>query len=311
VTTVQPVQPVQPAQPAQPGLQRGTWRPNGTLAQWCCIALVVMAALSAGEMIAHANRIRVAGDYHAGNATLSALHNADTFVTTMAVLWTIGLLGTAALFITWQWRSAKNAELTASTPPRWSPGWSIGGWFIPLANWVIPYLCVREISRSTTRQGDLGISSERSLLPWWWAAFVGMGVLRFIGNSMSGAVSSYSEFRARDGVWFAGALLGVAAAVLAVLVVRRLTELQEGARATAAAMPVVRVDPQPEPVAASQVAASQTQTQPQTQVPAQAGPAAGWYPDPLGRSEHRYWDGAAWTPHVSNAGVVGHDSPGG
>lgn len=29
---------------------------------------------------------------------------------------------------------------------------------------------------------------------------------------------------------------------------------------------------------------------------------AGWYPDPLGRHEHRYWDGAQWTDHASSGG---------
>lgn len=35
---------------------------------------------------------------------------------------------------------------------------------------------------------------------------------------------------------------------------------------------------------------------------------ANWYPDPTGRNEHRYWDGQAWTDHVSNQGVTGTDS---
>lgn len=29
---------------------------------------------------------------------------------------------------------------------------------------------------------------------------------------------------------------------------------------------------------------------------------AGWYPDPLGRYEHRYWDGAQWTDNASRGG---------
>ena len=37
------------------------------------------------------------------------------------------------------------------------------------------------------------------------------------------------------------------------------------------------------------------------------GPAAGWYRDPMSRHEYRYWDGAAWTEHVSDRGVVGND----
>jgi uncharacterized protein YxjI len=37
------------------------------------------------------------------------------------------------------------------------------------------------------------------------------------------------------------------------------------------------------------------------------GTPANWYPDPTGRHEHRYWDGSAWTDHVSNQGVAATD----
>jgi hypothetical protein len=37
--------------------------------------------------------------------------------------------------------------------------------------------------------------------------------------------------------------------------------------------------------------------------------AAGWQADPFGRHEHRYFDGTAWTAHVSDAGVTGTDEP--
>lgn len=34
---------------------------------------------------------------------------------------------------------------------------------------------------------------------------------------------------------------------------------------------------------------------------------ANWYPDPQGRHELRYWDGNAWTDHVSDKGITGTD----
>ena len=37
-----------------------------------------------------------------------------------------------------------------------------------------------------------------------------------------------------------------------------------------------------------------------------SSPAA-WHPDPLGRHEHRYWDGTQWTEHVADGGRSGHD----
>jgi Domain of unknown function (DUF4328)/Protein of unknown function (DUF2510) len=41
--------------------------------------------------------------------------------------------------------------------------------------------------------------------------------------------------------------------------------------------------------------------------PPGSGTPANWYPDPSGRHQLRYWDGARWTENVSDAGVVGRD----
>jgi hypothetical protein len=34
----------------------------------------------------------------------------------------------------------------------------------------------------------------------------------------------------------------------------------------------------------------------------------GWFSDPTGRHDHRWWDGAAWTAHVADAGVPSLDA---
>ena len=36
---------------------------------------------------------------------------------------------------------------------------------------------------------------------------------------------------------------------------------------------------------------------------------AEWYPDPSGRHAYRFWDGAAWTPHVADNGQIAFDPP--
>jgi uncharacterized RDD family membrane protein YckC len=35
--------------------------------------------------------------------------------------------------------------------------------------------------------------------------------------------------------------------------------------------------------------------------------AGEWHPDPTGRHQYRYWDGARWTDHVADGGVSGFD----
>jgi uncharacterized protein YxjI len=50
--------------------------------------------------------------------------------------------------------------------------------------------------------------------------------------------------------------------------------------------------------------------EPQRQGPdAPAQPPAGWYPDPFGRHESRWWDGVRWTEHVASHGRQALDQP--
>jgi hypothetical protein len=58
-------------------------------------------------------------------------------------------------------------------------------------------------------------------------------------------------------------------------------------------------------------AAQQQTYQPAPTAPAPVTPAvpAGWYADPAGRFELRYWDGGTWTEHVSRAGQQYTDAP--
>ncbi len=43
--------------------------------------------------------------------------------------------------------------------------------------------------------------------------------------------------------------------------------------------------------------------------PTAGGPPAGWFADPSGRHQQRYWDGVAWTEHVADAGATSVDPP--
>jgi hypothetical protein len=64
--------------------------------------------------------------------------------------------------------------------------------------------------------------------------------------------------------------------------------------------------PAAEPAEPAQAAAEPAQEAQQTTA---AAAPAGWYADPSGRFELRYWDGGQWTEHVSRAGQQYTDPP--
>jgi hypothetical protein len=89
------------------------------------------------------------------------------------------------------------------------------------------------------------------------------------------------------------------------------TAPEETAEASIADLAAQVSEPEPEPAAAEPAAAAE----PEPAAAAEAAPAAestvpaGWYADPSGRFELRYWDGTAWTEHVSRAGQQFTDPP--
>ena len=68
----------------------------------------------------------------------------------------------------------------------------------------------------------------------------------------------------------------------------------------------------PRVAAASAPAATAASSNPVTATSSSVGDAvapAAWYPDPSGRYELRYWNGSAWTEHVSRNGQQFTDPP--
>lgn len=63
-----------------------------------------------------------------------------------------------------------------------------------------------------------------------------------------------------------------------------------------------------EPLTADVTATAETTADESGATAAGAAPA-GWYADPAGRFELRYWDGGQWTEHVSRAGQQYTDPP--
>jgi hypothetical protein len=77
---------------------------------------------------------------------------------------------------------------------------------------------------------------------------------------------------------------------------------------TAVPRPVAPVPAPPAPAPVSAPSPAPAASAATTNLAAPANPAAGWYPDPAGHHEQRYWSGSAWTEHISDHGTPGTDA---
>lgn len=153
------------------------------------------------------------------------------------------LVGLTIVVVWLIWQHHATANLWARGFPGLSttPGWAVGWWFVPFANLVLPFLSMRELDRRSTGDGREGRSGAE--LGWWWAAFLlatlgpSVGFLTVFASRMSGWVDAVDRGAGTIdltpvmhelAVWtLAGAVGRTVAAVLAMVVVRRITRAQE------------------------------------------------------------------------------------
>jgi len=100
-----------------------------------------------------------------------------TDVLTVLYLFTAVVL--AVLFLVWMNHAYKAAGSLGATGQRWSSLWAVGGWFLPLANLVVPKLVMNEIDRmSSPANGPAPIEQRwvaaqlHTIGRWWWGALI-------------------------------------------------------------------------------------------------------------------------------------------
>jgi hypothetical protein len=200
------------------------------------LALAIVAAIV--SFVAYLQRAAALSDIVDHGLTFDRIHtanDADDFAGAAAAFVVLCSLVLLVLVIIWTWRTAKNVEALGRPNPRFSPGWGIAGWLIPLANVVIPVLMLQDFWRAsdtTSPRGDPGWRRVRGsgLVGWFWVAFV----ISSLGRGYFGQTSAHytdqqalRDLATHDYVTAAGAIALIAAAILGILVFRKITARQE------------------------------------------------------------------------------------
>jgi len=76
-------------------------------------------------------------------------------------------------FLRWIYRANKNLHVLSSDPMTFTPGWSIGWYFIPIAHLFKPYQAMKEIWTVAHKGTPGGVS----ILGWWWFLWIVSNVL--------------------------------------------------------------------------------------------------------------------------------------
>jgi hypothetical protein len=197
------------------------------------VLLIIMALITVGAAGALFNRASLIDDLLGSSPpSFSEMEDADDLVAGSLLAYFLFFVAVAVVFIIWQFRHAKNAE-SLGFRGGLGPGWAIGGWFIPFANFVLPGMQLFGSSKPANRGRGAGIVIA-------WAIVFGVGALLFSaggglqpsdeeGNLRIDSRDDIEQAADSDRLAGFGLVVETAAAILAIVMVRQLSSRQEEA----------------------------------------------------------------------------------
>lgn len=216
--------------------------PLARLARILVRLLTVIAVLYGIAFLLELVYIETLQDFLEGNASVRAVEDGQVGTAGVQFLAGVLYLVAAGFFIAWTYRAYDNLRRTSVAELRYDANWAIASWFIPVAWWIRP----KQILNDVWRAGEAGVEVRDSswhdrpvppLLHWWWAAWVVAALVGIVaaavGFDSDAMLSGRAEYeREQEAATIAapGLLCSIAAAILAALVVRRITDREERLR---------------------------------------------------------------------------------
>ena len=203
------------------------------LAAWTRAALGLFMVVAAGCLVSDLMQIVLLMDMFDGvYATRTALHAAaeanDRRQLAAAGLRLGAYAGSGALVLAWTWRANVAVRRLGARGLRFSPGWAVGWYFVPLANLLLPWRALQEIWRASAQPRDWQAQPAPGWLGWWWFYLLVAGAAGAAAVLLPmGEVEMLELFAASAAMLLSDAAGLVSAAILFVIV-GRVQRMQDG-----------------------------------------------------------------------------------
>ena len=114
-----------------------------------------------------------------GFLAIEAIESNDIRQSAVYLIQIIVFLITFVLYLRWIYRANSNARSLGATGMRFTPGWAIGFYFIPIMCFWKPYQSMKEIWQASANPDNWREHIVPILLPWWWFFWLSLGFLAY------------------------------------------------------------------------------------------------------------------------------------
>lgn len=137
----------------------------------------------------------------------------------IAIAYLITFIISGVLILKWIYRANYNARQLGAQGMNFTPGWSVGWYFIPLFTLWKPYQAMKEIWQASSSPDNWKEASVSSILPWWWFFWLANNILGQAVVRMSIRAEEIPELKTVNIVYQASDVVSIILAVVTIALV--------------------------------------------------------------------------------------------
>ncbi len=196
--------------------------------RWFLYIQILMAIIS---LISGNMEYQLLSDYENGVYTLQEQAVADGEVNDtrqgiIGIVYLAVFIISGIIILKWIYRANYNARQLGAKDMKFTPGWSVGWYFIPIFWLWKPYQAMKEIWKANNNPSDWGNAEVSAVLPWWWFFWLVNGVLGQAVMRMSLRAKEIPELKSVNIVYQASDMASIILALITLALVNGIYQAQ-------------------------------------------------------------------------------------
>lgn len=183
--------------------QKNVFKDPESLTKWTKWSLYAQVFISIVALISNILEYQLFSDFQNGVYTshelaFAAAQSSDARQGVVGMVQFFILLISGILILKWIYRANYNARQLGASEMMFTPGWSIGWYFIPIANLWKPYQAMKEIWRASYNPQSWRSQTVPSLLAWWWSFWIVSNILANASFRLAKRAEEFNEILAAN-----------------------------------------------------------------------------------------------------------------